>query len=1027
MIDKLFEEINKSIIGNRIKEGLIKERLCVNTNNLSLISLLLASLLDSKNKKTGLIINDLNTYDIISNELLGLNSNTFLLPAFKENKSDIAGFISENESQFKRSFDCLVSEKPGIYILDEKVLFYKTNEKKKTETITFKINKNIDLNKTIKKLNKWGLESVDFCVSQNTVSKRGGILDIAPPNTNTAYRIELFGKTIESIRVFNIDTQFSIKNIEFFNIKKPIKAVESSSENKIYKNKIDTLLYITSNSISTEKKSKKPINIFTELIKMEYISKDVIIKKIDTILNAKHQTYLFNPSSKIFYRQEDMVELDLSIYKGFISKELNIACIPSQSSSIYKKTKNNNGSKNVFHDKKPRFRWGDFLVHEDRGIGIYRGLELVGSPGNEKENVKIEYLNSGSIFIPIDKLNKIHKYQGMGDSEPKLTELGGVQWEKQKTATKKSTQKVVDGLIELYKSREIPRGFSYDTNGDLIKQLENTFPYNETPDQIRSINDIYSDMRKTKPMDRLLYGDVGYGKTEVAMRAAMCAINSGKMVFFLAPTTILSDQHYITSKNRLGPFGVNIELLSRFKTKKEQLKIIEKIHTNNVDLLIGTHRLFSDDVPVNNLGLLIVDEEHRFGVKHKNKIRHLKNHTDLLTLTATPIPRTLQQSLVGIRDTSKITTPPLNRLPIKTYVKRFDWGWVFKSIEKEVNRGGQVYFLHNTVSDLQQIQELIKKRFNNLKIEIGHGKMPTKKLEETILNFFGGNIDVFICTTIIESGLDVSNANTIIINNAHKFGLSQLYQIRGRVGRGDRLANCYLSIPKRIQLQENAFERLKALEHYSSLGSGYDIAMRDLEIRGAGNLFGYEQSGQISKIGFDLYNKILQSSIDEKRGTKKHKKFKTKINYNGPAYINSDYISNTQERLGYYQRLSSGEKTATVQKIEEELIDRFGKTPIATKNLLMVSKIQTLLSGVFVSGCKISGCDVEMVFNPKNQKIDGGHIIRSIDKTSMVLGFKYNTKPTKKDQFLLKTNIGDENVLNFVNSFVKLLLSELFK
>ena len=634
----------------------------------------------------------------------------------------------------------------------------------------------------------------------------------------------------------------------------------------------------------------------------------------------------------------------------------------------------------------------------------------MGPKGGETENIKIEYLNGGSIYVPIDKIDKIHKYQGLNDKDPKLSDLNSALWEKQKNITKRSAENVVDKLIELYKLREKPRGFIYKTRGNLINELEQSFPYQETVDQIKSIEEIFKDMKKNKPMDRLLYGDVGFGKTEVALRAAMVAINSGKVVFFLSPTTVLSDQHFITSKNRLEHLGVNIELLSRFKPKKEQSKIIDDLSNNRIDLVVGTHRLLSDDVPVENLGLLVVDEEHKFGVKHKNKIQYLKKHTDILTLTATPIPRTLQQSLVGIRDTSRITTPPLNKLPIKTYIKRFDWGWVKESIEKETSRGGQVYFLHNNIKDLEKIKQDLLGLFPNLNIQIGNGQMHNKDLEKVILGFFEGKIDVLICTTIIESGLDVTNANLIIINNAHKFGLSQLYQIRGRVGRSSREGSCYLSIPKRIQLKEDAFKRLKALEYYSFLGSGYDIAMKDLEIRGSGNLFGYEQSGQVSKVGLKMYNKILSEAVDKSKGLVKTEIKNTNIVFKGDAFIDIKYINNTQERISYYQKLGSCSSVKNVKTVKKEIVDRFGPMKQTTKNIINITKYKIMLTEIGSSKCVINKDSILIKFEDNRSGFNGLEFVEKINKTLTKGGYNHKISPEKKglcvDVVLKKSSAG---------------------
>jgi transcription-repair coupling factor (superfamily II helicase) len=424
----------------------------------------------------------------------------------------------------------------------------------------------------------------------------------------------------------------------------------------------------------------------------------------------------------------------------------------------------------------------------------------------------------------------------------------------------------------------------------------------------------------------------------------MRAVLSNKVVFFLAPTTVLSDQHYITCKNRLEPLGVTVELLSRFRTKKEQAIILDRLHNNKIDVLVGTHRLLNRDVPTKNLGLLVVDEEHRFGVKHKEYIRGIKNRVDVLTLTATPIPRTLQQSLVGIRDTTNIETPPLSRLPIQTNVLRFNWTFIKKAIQKELKRNGQVYFLHNDVAGLPFLFEKIGSLFPGARIAVGHGQLPSKQLEGVILSFFAGDVDILLCTTIIESGLDIPNANTIIINNAHMFGLAQLYQIRGRVGRGEKQAYCFLCLPTDLQLLPDAFQRLKAIEHYSSLGSGYSVAIKDMEIRGAGNLFGYEQSGQISNVGFELYNKILNQALRESLGEKTSKqKDKLSVVFSGDALIKNEYMPLVQDRLYFYQKISESFSVDDIFSVREELVDRFGPLPIETETLLTISSLQCAL------------------------------------------------------------------------------------
>ncbi len=992
-MEELYNHINKTAEGKKLIDLMNNKTFNIEFGCASLLSIIIGALFYDTKNKVGLIIGDGHVQDVVSNELKNhLKTKTRIIPGYKNNRSDVAGFISENESEFLQSTDKLFTDNPGVYVIDEEVLSYNVSKPKKIDNMEIRCGDRLNFERVIMRLSDWGFERTDVCVSKNCYSIRGGILDISPPNSNKHYRVEFFGDFVDSIRIFDIYSQLSTKKIEKFKINEPIKAdSQSSTKNDIIEN-LDLVLYITKNNAFVNTTKDKPLIIKSKDIDLTSISKEVVKHRVDHHLKEKHKIYLFNPSKKLFYMQNEMTEFQNSLQTGFFWEDLKLLCIPTQSSNIYGKKKDVKRQKQLNLNA---FDWGDFLVHEDRGVGKYVGLFVVGPKGSETENIKIEYLNGGSIYVPIDKIDKIHKYQGLNDNEPKLSDLNSASWEKQRNITKKSAESVVDKLIELYKLREKPRGFIYNTEGGLINELEQSFPHQETVDQVVSIEEIFKDMKKNKPMDRLLYGDVGFGKTEVALRAAMVAINSGKVVFFLSPTTVLSDQHFITSKNRLEHLGVNIELLSRFKSKKEQSKIINDLSNNKIDLVIGTHRLLSDDVPVKNLGLLIVDEEHKFGVKHKNKIQHLKKHTDILTLTATPIPRTLQQSLVGIRDTSRITTPPLNKLPIKTYIKRFDWGWIKDSIEKETSRGGQVYFLHNNIKDLEKIRQELSRFFPNLNIQIGNGQMHSKDLEKIILGFFEGKIDVLVCTTIIESGLDVTNANLIIIDNAHKFGLSQLYQIRGRVGRSSREGSCYLSIPKKIQLKEDAFKRLKALEYYSFLGSGYNIAMKDLEIRGSGNLFGYEQSGQISKVGLKMYNKILREAVDKSKGLVNTETKNTNIIFKGDAFIDIKYIHSTQERINYYQRLGSCLSIKNVKTIKKEIIDRFGPMGQTTKNIINITKYKIMLTEIGSSKCIINNDSILIKFDDNRSGFNGLEFVKKINETLMKCGHDHKISPEK--------------------------------
>jgi len=509
---------------------------------------------------------------------------------------------------------------------------------------------------------------------------------------------------------------------------------------------------------------------------------------------------------------------------------------------------------------------GDYVVHNEHGIGRFLGLDKIKIKDKLKDHLIIEYDRQEKLFVPVDQMNLIQKYISFQARRPKLYRLGSKEWQNTKNKVRKGIQKLAFELLSLQALRLSVGGFKYPADTQWQKDFESTFPYKETPDQLAATQDVKQDMESGKPMDRLLCGDVGYGKTEVAMRAAFKAVLGGKQVAYLVPTTILAEQHYQNFSSRLKNFAVNIEMLSRFKTKAEQKNIIEAINRGDVDIVIGTHRLLSDDVIFKNLGLVIIDEEQRFGVRAKEKLKKLRVNTDVLTLTATPIPRTLYMSLMGAKDLSMINTPPQNRLPINTIVVEYDQDLIRQAVLRELSRKGQVYFLHNRVQDIEKVKERLAKVLpDETKIAIGHGQMPSKSLESVILDFIKGKIDILVCTMIIESGIDIPNVNTIIINNAHCFGLSDLHQLRGRVGRFDRPAYAYFMVPRKELLENEAKKRLAAIAEHTALGSGFKIAMEDLELRGAGNLLGLQQHGFIAAIGFDLYCRLLKEAISNFR------------------------------------------------------------------------------------------------------------------------------------------------------------------
>ena len=577
---------------------------------------------------------------------------------------------------------------------------------------------------------------------------------------------------------------------------------------------------------------------------------------------------------------------------------------------------------------------GDFVVHRDFGIGVYLGVK----ERNGKEVVSIEYQDAALVYVSLDQVNLVHKYIGAGKA-PKVSSLGSKRWGAEVARAKKAAEDIALDVLRGYSNKNILRPFEYVKENDLDNILSRSFSFIETPDQKKAINKVYSDMNKPSPMDRLICGDVGFGKTEIAIRAIFKAYLSDKLSVFLCPTTILADQHYMTCHDRLTSLGLSVGLLSRFKSKAQQTQIIKDLFNRKIDVLVGTHRILSKDIVLTNLGLLIIDEEHRFGVKDKETIRRIREGVDVLTLTATPIPRTLQQSLVGLKDVSIMLTPPETRKPIITFVKYFDWSLVFSRVEFELSRSGQVYFLNNDISTIPSTVDRLRKRFPNNRIAGASGKMSSKDLEVVVLAFFNGEVDVLVCTTIIESGLDVTNANSIIIRDAQNLGLAQLYQIRGRVGRGYKQGYCHLLIPKK-PLEKSAFRRLRSLEQNTALGSGYNISMEDLEIRGAGSIFGHKQSGHITTVGFQMYCDLLSIEIQKTKSEDGVVQKAPNVTTSFQPDISSDYIENMSLRIDYYYRIGSATSVEQLNKIEKELVDVFGPIPDKTKKLLLVASLK---------------------------------------------------------------------------------------
>ena len=640
--------------------------------------------------------------------------------------------------------------------------------------------------------------------------------------------------------------------------------------------------------------------------------------------------------------------------EGFVLPEINLAVI-TDTELFNKKIKKPTLGKKL--SKKENIDYltsvndlkeGDFVVHAKHGIGKFIGLCKQEIDGQEKDYLTIEYAQSDKLHMPAEQINMLSRYRGAG-SAPKLTRMGGVEWTKVKNRVKGAIADIADQLLRLYAQRAKTKGFMFEADSPWQLEMENAFPYNETPDQLQSINETKTDMESEKVMDRLICGDVGFGKTEVALRATFKAILSGKQVAILVPTTILAQQHYLTFLERFRAYPVRVELLSRFRSAKEQKITVNKLLIGDCDLVVGTHRLLQKDIQFKNLGLLVVDEEHRFGVTHKEKIKEFKSEVDVLTMSATPIPRTLNMALSGLREMSIINTPPVNRTPIKTYVGHFNESLLRTAINHELEREGQVYFLHNRVQSIYKTEEDLQKLVPKARIAVAHGQMNEKVLEKIMYEFGAHEYDILICTTIIESGLDIPNANTIIIDDADKFGLAQLYQIRGRVGRSETQAYAYCFYRDGKVLSAEAKDRLKAIKDFTTLGSGYQIALRDLEIRGVGNILGQQQHGHMVSVGFDLYCQMLEESIKELKGEKIDKKEPTIIDINITAFIPDEWVGDKEQKMVEYKRLADVKSYKELVVLEDEWIDRFGKIPEEVKRLIKVIRLRLIATDIGIS------------------------------------------------------------------------------
>ncbi|HUZ61195.1 MAG TPA: transcription-repair coupling factor [Hanamia sp.] len=968
-----------------------------------------------------------NTIENITNAL-----DVFYFPSSFKNKKD---FHQLNSSHVMLRTEALTKLSAGgnkkIIItypeaLFEKVVLSKTLTQ---NIISFKQGETIKVDELLETFVNHGFIRTDFVYEPGQFAMRGGILDIYSYGNEKPYRIELFGNEIDSIRLFDPETQLSERKLLQVNIIPNVETQFVSGE------KVSLLNFLPDNTIvwsedweyvkqiieQEEEDLKSAIGVqgsalsvrslvstseddepneikevsendfigasvleneiekrhVIEFGSKKYFSKEneirfsiqqqpafnrqfqMLIDNLKNYESKKYNIFIFAENPKQLERlhsifrdlnsEINFVPIPVSIHEGFIDNDLKIVCYTDheifQRYHKYRVKQAFNKNKALTLKMLRELQPGDYVTHIDHGVGVFSGLEKINSNGVMQEAVRIVYKDNDLLYVNISSLHKISKYSGKEGTVPKMNKLGSDVWNKLKDKTKKQVKDIAADLIKLYAHRKSHKGFAHSPDNYMQTELESSFLYEDTPDQSKAVTDVKSDMEKESPMDRLICGDVGFGKTEVAVRAAFKTNLDGKQAAVLVPTTILAYQHYKTFSERLSDFPVTVDYINRFKTAKERKETLQKLEEGKIDIIIGTHALLSKDVKFKDLGLIVIDEEQKFGVAAKEKLKLLRETVDSLTLTATPIPRTLQFSLMGARDLSIINTPPPNRQPIQTEVHVFNQEFIRDAIYYEVERGGQVFFIHNRVNGLLEIKTLIQGLCPDLSIAHAHGQLEGARLEETILDFMDRKYDVLVCTNIIESGVDIPNVNTIIVNNAQHFGLSDLHQLRGRVGRSNKKAFCYLLSPPMSTLTADSRKRLTTLEQYSDLGSGFQIAMRDLDIRGAGNMLGGEQSGFIAEIGFEMYQKILDEAIRELKRKEFKELFKEEIqkqdDYVSDCTIDTDleilipdeYIESITERLSMYSRLDNCETDFDLKKLHKEMIDRFGTIPPQVEDL----------------------------------------------------------------------------------------------
>ena len=831
-----------------------------------------------------------------------------------------------------------------------------------------------------------GFERVDFVAEPGQFAVRGAIVDIFSYSYNNPFRISFFGDEIDAVNVFDCNTQLSKEKVEYCEVYPDIVASDEGAQSSVTDIlPSDTLVWLDSSDMYKDKEFfaglSRFIRVYMEIplsrqneeaVKFNISPQPVFNKNFELLTEDIRKKMEEGYRVRIYGEKQSQLERlrsilsqnggilpefipQCNIHNGFIDHDDKVCCYSDHEifDRFHRVTirRSVEKSEQLTINDLTSFSIGDYIVHIDYGVGIFGGLvRMKDDKGRMHEVVKLTYKDNDVVFVSVHALHRISRYKSKDSEPPKIHKLGSKAWQNLKASTKSKVKDIAKDLIQLYAKRKKVKGFAFSADTYLQQELESSFMYEDTPDQEKAVIAVKRDMEDTCPMDRLVCGDVGFGKTEVAVRAAFKAVADSKQVAVLVPTTILALQHFNTFKGRLKDFPCNIDYVSRLRTAKEISDIQKRLKSGSLDIVIGTHKLIGKGFDFKDLGLLIIDEEQKFGVSAKEKLRQIKASVDTLTLTATPIPRTLQFSLLGARDLSIINTPPPNRIPVQTEIILFDHDEVRRIIDYELNRGGQIFFVHNRVEELQSIHDILHRLVPDMKICVAHGQMEAKVLENKILDFMAGDYDMLLCTTIIENGLDVPNANTIIINQAQNIGLSDLHQLRGRVGRSNRRAFCYLMVPPLVSITEDARRRLKAIESFSDLGSGFNIAMQDLDIRGAGNLLGAEQSGFITDMGFETYQKILAEAMEElgmetgviTRGTSENFVSDCTIETDQLALIPDSYIDVTAEKIRIYKELDSLTSDKDLDNMRKRLEDRFGKMPEELTRLFDIVRIRQL-------------------------------------------------------------------------------------